>query len=63
MCDCLKHAETELSRIRRLAEKLAAADKTDYVIYEYEGKLYTDRLECWRKGGRLGRVRSLVCVS
>lgn len=62
MCDCLKHTETEFSRIRRLAEKLAAADKTDYVIYEYEGKLYTDRLECWRKGGSLGRVRSLVCV-
>ena len=62
MCDGLKHTETEFSRIRRLAEKLAAADKTDYVIYEYEGKLYTDRLECWRKGGSLGRVRSLVCV-
>ena len=54
--------KTELEAMTKLAEKLAAADKTDYVIYEYEGKLYTDRLECWRKGGSLGRVRSLVCV-
>lgn len=62
MCDCFKHTETEYSRIRMLAEKLAGAERTDYVIYEYEGKLYTDRLACWHKGGRLGRVRGLVCV-
>lgn len=62
MCNCFKHTESEYDRLRALAQRLSKEENTDYVIYEYEGRLYADRLECWTKGGRLGRVRAVVCV-
>lgn len=30
------------------------------VVYEYSGKFYGEKYECWNKGGRVGRLIALV---
>ena len=37
-CGCFKHKDSEYSKTKRLAERLAGLEKTDYVIYEQDGK-------------------------
>ena len=39
-CGCFKHKDSEYSKTKRLAERLAGLEKTDYVIYEQDGKIY-----------------------
>ena len=41
-CGCFKHKDSEYSKTKRLAERLAGLEKTDYVIYEQDGKIYCE---------------------
>ena len=59
-CGCFKHKDSEYSKTKRLAERLAGLEKTDYVIYEQNEKIYCDRKECWTKAGKPGRVREFI---
>jgi len=59
-CGCRKKRETRIGRARRLAARTAAGEKETQVIYEKEGEIYIERLGCWERGGRPGRLRELV---
>jgi hypothetical protein len=48
-------------KVRELAIRLAKIDKSDYIIYELEGKTYFDKKSCWKAGGRPGVVKELIC--
>ena len=61
-CGCLKQTESELSKTRKLAEKLSSKENVDYVIYSEDGKIYCDRKSCWDKAGRPGEFKELVCA-
>lgn len=60
-CDCLAKYTDEDSKVLKMAERLAMAEQTDYVIYKYEGKKYFDRKECWQKAGSPGESITLIC--
>lgn len=64
-CGCFKHKDSEYSKTKRLAERLAGLEKTDYVIYEQDGKIYCDRKECWTKAGeaRTGPGVHIRCMT
>ncbi len=59
-CGCRKKTETRIGRARRLAAQTAAAEKETQVIYETDGELYIERLGCWQRGGRPGKMLELV---
>ena len=48
-CNCMKRTASKYDRVRAEARKLSEWEHTDYVIYDYEGRTYADRLECWQK--------------
>lgn len=60
-CGCYKAERKAYSNIRRMAGTEARADKTDYIIYAVDGKTYYDKVTCWEKDGRPGRIIELVC--
>lgn len=60
-CNCMRRTAADYDRARKEAFKLSELENTDYVIYEFEGKTYTDRKICWEKAGRPGIIRELVC--
>lgn len=59
-CGCFKHKDSEYSKPRGWRNVLPGLEKTDYVIYEQDGKIYCDRKECWTKAGKPGRVREFI---
>lgn len=61
-CGCIEHTESELSKTRKLADKLAKAEQADYIIYKENGKIYCDKKSCWEKAGRPGEFKELVCA-
>ena len=59
-CGCLKKNITEADKARAVAEKVSKLEKTDYVIYEENGKTYFDRKSCWEKAGKPGKAREII---
>lgn len=60
-CGCRgKRTATELDKIRLAATRESEIDKTDYVIYEENGKRYYDRKSCWEKAGKPGRLAEII---
>ena len=52
--------ETEYSKAFKMAETESKIDKTDYIIYEKDGKIYYDKKTCWEKDGRKGNVKQII---
>lgn len=63
-CDCHKRERrvTEADRMLQMVRELATNEKRNYIIYEYNNKTHFDAVECWKKGGRLGDAKTLVCA-
>lgn len=59
-CDCLKKHTTEAEKVSKQAYTESKIEKTDYIVYEEENKIYYDRKACWEKAGRPGVVREIV---
>jgi hypothetical protein len=60
-CGCNKKIiNKSITDIKYMAVNESKLEKTDYIIYEIDGKKYYDRLTCWEKAGRLGRVIELI---
>lgn len=60
-CNCFRRSASAYDAARAEACKLSQVENADYVIYTYEGKIYTDRKECWENAGCLGSLRELIC--
>lgn len=59
-CNCLKNVVNEFDRALELARYESKIDKTDYIVYELDSKVYHDRKECWQKAGRKGKIRAII---
>ena len=59
-CDCLKKKTTELDKISAQAQLESKLEKTDYIVYEENGKTYYDRKECWAKAGKPGKAIEII---
>jgi hypothetical protein len=56
-CGCKKAVRNEeKQKNRTLAKTLAEAEQRDYLLIEYDGKLYVESEECYIKGGRKGKI-------
>lgn len=59
-CGCLKNIYAEKSKIEKQAIKESGLDKTDYIVYEIEGKTTYDKKSCWIKSGKKGKIKSII---
>lgn len=60
-CNCLKKNKTDFDKAVELSRKESSIDKTDYVIYEEDKKIFHDKKECWIKAGKPGKIIVLLC--
>jgi hypothetical protein len=61
-CGCRKiRIAPRVDKVRELAIRASKIDKSDYIIYELEGETYFDKKSCWKKAGRPGVVKELIC--
>lgn len=59
-CDCLKKNTTEIDKVSAQAQLESNLEKTDYIVYEENGKTYYDRKTCWEKAGKPGKAIEII---
>lgn len=59
-CNCLKRVSSDFDKAVNLAKMQSKIDKTDYVVYEYNDRIYEDRKSCWEKDGKRGNIKAIV---
>ena len=59
-CNCTKTKLTEYDKQRKIAQELAKKEGETYIIYEFEEKLYFERLSCFRKAGSDGTIKEFI---